>query len=148
MFIVLPKKNDLTEIEESIDPDVFSAWQAMLREQEVHIYLPRFKFTTKYFMVKTLSAMGMPTPFSSRADFSGMSGAGDLFIKNVIHQAYVEVNEEGTEAAAATGIIMELTAVRPETPVFRADHPFIFVIQETETGNILFLGRVCDPISD
>jgi len=145
MFMVLPKEHDLSDIEESIDPAALSAWQDMLREQKVDIYIPKFKFTTKYFMVKTLSAMGMPTPFSSDADFSGMNGARNLFIQNVIHQAFVEVNEEGTEAAAATAVVMELTSVGPKTPIFRADHPFIFIIQETETGNILFLGRVCDP---
>jgi serpin B len=145
MYIILPKKNDLSDIEKSMDHDTISAWKDMLRERKVHIYIPKFKFTTKYFLRKTLSDIGMPTAFGSNADFSGMNGTRDLFIQNVIHQAFVEVNEEGTEAAAATGVVMELTAIRPETPVFRADHPFIFFIQEIETGNILFMGRVCDP---
>jgi serpin B len=100
-------------------------------------------------MAKTLGEMGMPTAFSESADFSGMTGGKDLMISKVIHQAFVEVNEEGTEAAAATAVIMELTSAggggEPKIPVFNADHPFIFVIQEKETGNILFLGRVSDP---
>jgi serpin B len=145
MFILLPKENDLSMIEGLITADALLAWQDMLREQKVNIFIPKFKFTSKYFMVKTLNDMGMPAPFSSSADFSGMTGAKDLFISNVIHQAFVEVNEEGTEAAAATGVIMEITSVGPPIPVFRADHPFIFIIQEIETGNILFLGRVCNP---
>jgi serpin B len=145
MYIILPKKNDLSDIEESMDADRLSAWKDLLHEQKVHIYIPKFKFTTKYFLSKTLSDMGMSTAFGSGADFSGMTGRRDLFIHSVIHQAFVEVNEEGTEAAAATGVVMEITAVRPKIPVFRADHPFIFFIQEIETGTILFMGRICDP---
>jgi serpin B len=145
MFMLLPRGDDLSGIEGSMDPDALSAWQSMLREQKVDIYIPKFKFTTKYLMGSTLSEMGMPIALSAAADFSGMTGARDLFISNVIHQAFVEVNEEGTEAAAATGVVMEVTAVGPPKPVFRADHPFIFIIQEIETGNILFLGKVCDP---
>lgn len=145
MFIILPRGDDLSNIEGSLNPDLLSKWQNMLREQEVDIIIPKFKFTTKYLMGNILSDMGMPTAFSSAADFSGMNGARNLFISSVIHQAFVEVNEEGTEAAAATGVVMEITSVGPRKPVFRADHPFIFIIQNIETGNILFLGRVCDP---
>jgi len=87
----------------------------------------------------------MPTAFSDNADFSGMTSKKDLYISNVIHQAYVAVDEEGTEAAAATAVIMfEKSAVMPMN-IFRADHPFVFIIQEKDTGNILFLGRVVDP---
>jgi len=86
----------------------------------------------------------MPTAFTSTADFSGMTGEEDLYIGFVIHQAYIDVNEEGTEAAAATAIGIKATAVMPSR-LFIADHPFIFIIQEKSTGNILFLGRVTDP---
>ena len=98
-------------------------------------------------MADTLGEMGMPTAFSNSADFSGMTGKRDLFISAVIHQAFVEVNEEGTEAAAATAVVMRLESVAEPTliPIFRADHPFIFMIQEKETGSILFMGRVSDP---
>ena len=88
--------------------------------------------------------MGMPTAFSEGADFSGMTEKRDLFISEVIHQAFVDVNEEGTEAAAATAVAMR-TLVLGRIKTFKADHPFIFVIQERETGNILFLGRVVNP---
>jgi len=145
MLIILPKGNDLANIEKSITLEKLSEWKNMLNEQRVDIFIPKFKFETKYFMAKALSDMGMPTAFGSTADFSGMDGTRDLFIQNVIHQAFVEVNEEGTEAAAATGVVMGLTSVGPRIPIFRADHPFIFIIQEIETGNILFLGRVSDP---
>jgi serine protease inhibitor len=97
-------------------------------------------------MNDTLSALGMLTAFSENADFSGMTGKKDLYIGFVIHQAYVKVDEEGTEAAAATVVGMKLEAVMPRN-IFRADHPFIFLIQEKDTGNILFLGRVVNPAS-
>ena len=96
-------------------------------------------------MADLLKKMGMPTPFSDLADFSGMNGTGDLCIQDVIHQAFVEVNEEGTEAAAATGVVVGITSATIRTPVFRADHPFIFIIQENTTGSILFMGRVSNP---
>ena len=145
MLIILPKGNVLANIEKSITLEELTEWKNMLHIQRVDIFIPRFKFKTKYFMAKALSDMGMPTAFSPAADFSGMDGTKDLLIQNVIHQAFVEVNEEGTEAAAATGVVMGLTSVGPRIPIFRADHPFIFIIQESETGNILFLGRVSDP---
>ena len=109
------------------------------------IFLPKFEFETKYFMKDTLSVMGMPTAFTwPGADFSGMDGTQNLYISQVIHQAFVKVDEEGTEAAAATAVVIKITGVRPSN-IFRADHPFIFIIQQKDTGNILFLGRVVDP---
>ena len=99
-------------------------------------------------MGNTLADMGMPTAFTwPRADFSGMDGTNNLAIDEVIHQAFVEVNEEGTEAAAATAVIMVESAAPSEPPkIFKADHPFIFIIQQRETGNILFLGKVVNPL--
>ena len=87
----------------------------------------------------------MPTAFSPQADLSGLDNAHDLFISSVVHQAFVDVNEEGTEAAAATGAVMGITSVAAPPPVFRVDHPFLFLIRENQTGSILFLGRVVDP---
>lgn len=143
MLILLPKE-DLSSLEEEISADKLAEWKAMLREQQVNVYMPKFKFETKYFMSETLKKMGMPTAFSDNADFSGMDSTKNLFIKFVIHQAFVEVNEEGTEAAAATAVGMEVTSAMPSN-FFRADHPFIFIIQEKSTGNILLLGRVMNP---
>ena len=145
MLILLPKESNLEVVEESLTNEKLSEWKNMLSEQRVDIFVPKFKFETKYFMVETLSNMGMPTAFTEAADFSGMDGTQRLLIQNVIHQAFVEVNEEGTEAAAATAVIVGLESVGPRIPIFRADHPFIFIIQEKDTGNILFLGRVVDP---
>ncbi|MBU4369631.1 serpin family protein [Patescibacteria group bacterium] len=148
MLVLLPKNNDLTSLENSLSIEKLSEWKKDLKEQRVNIYIPKFKFETKYLMADTLKEMGMPIAFSSAADFSGMTGKKDLFISNVIHQAFVDVNEEGTEAAAATAVVMKLTSTgipEPTIPTFRADHPFIFIIQQNDTGNILFMGKVVDP---
>jgi len=143
MLVILPKEDTLDSVEESLSMGKLSQWKSNLQEQEVHVFLPRFKLETKYFLPETLKEMGMLTAFTENADFSGMDGTRDLFISNVIHQAFVEVNEEGTEAAAATAVVM--ARGRPRYKVFRADHPFIFIIQDKKTGNILFLGRLKDP---
>lgn len=145
MLVILPQENDLALIEESINAAKLSDWKGLMRERKINIYIPKFKFETKYFIGNTLADMGMPTAFSSDADFSGMDGTKLLYIDKVIHQAFVEVNEEGTEAAAATAVVKGILSAMP--PVFRADHPFIFLIQQKETGNILFMGRVVDPTS-
>jgi serpin B len=89
--------------------------------------------------------MGMPQALGMDADFSGMDGTKDLFISGVFHKAWGEVNEEGTEAAAATAVVMEMKAVVARSPVFLADHPFIFFICDTRSGSVLFLGRLADP---
>ncbi|MCX6776199.1 MAG: serpin family protein [Candidatus Micrarchaeota archaeon] len=148
MLIILPKEDNLQDLEQSLTTDNLNELKAMLSETELAgVYMPRFKFETKYLMVDTLKNMGIEKAFDpNEADFSGMDGTRNLYISNVIHQAFIEVNETGTEAAAATAVIMAMTAI-PATPkpVFRADHPFIFIIQQRDTGNILFIGRVTNP---
>lgn len=147
MLILLPRGDDLTAVEDSIDAETLEEWRNDLKTEKVNVYIPKFKFETKYFMSETLSGMGMPTAFGYGADFSGMDGTENLFIKQVIHQAFVEVNEEGTEAAAATAVVVALKAAAPDEKIytFKADHPFIFLIKQKRTGNILFMGRVSDP---
>jgi len=147
MIAVLPKDNDLRVVEETLDADKLAETEESLEIQQVLVYFPKFKIETEYTLSETLKEMGMPTAFSDAADFSGMDGTTGLFISDVVHKAYVDVNEEGTEAAAATAVVMELKAVSEEepVPVFRADHPFIFLIQDNETGNILFMGRISNP---
>jgi serpin B len=149
MIVLLPKNNNLTSVEESITVEQLSELKNSSIRQRVNVIFPKFRFETRYGLPGTLISMGMPTAFTDRADFSGMDGTRNLFIGDVIHQAFIEVNEEGTEAAAATGVTMQYTSIRNESsvPVFRADHPFIFIIQDSENGNILFLGRVTDPNS-
>ncbi|MBS7617293.1 serpin family protein [Candidatus Bathyarchaeota archaeon] len=147
MLILLPTEN-LDAIESSLTAEKLNEWRSKMQETKLdEIYLPKFKIDAKYFLKNALSAMGMPTIFSpGKADLSGMSGNRELFVGFVIHQAHIEVNEEGTEAAAATAVGVELTAITPRT-VFRADHPFIFIVQQKNTGNILFLGRVVNPLN-
>jgi serpin B len=116
-----------------------------IRKREVRVCLPKFTMTSQFELARTLGSMGMPEAFSGAADFSGMTGGRDLFISAVVHKAFVDVNEEGTEAAAATGVAMRLTAAPVSPPVFRADHPFIFLIRHNPTGSILFLGRLTRP---
>jgi len=144
MLILLPTE-DLDAIESVLTAEKLNEYKSQMKETKIDsISLPKFEFDTKYFMKNTLISLGMPTAFLSNADFSGMTDKKNLYISNVIHQAYVGVDEEGTEAAAATAVIMYESLVMP-TNVFRADHPFVFLIQEKNTGNILFLGRVVDP---
>ncbi len=144
MLVLLPK-GDISSLESKLNAENLAQWRSMLNAKEVKVYMPKFKFETKYFLKDTLAAMGMPLAFApGDADFSGMDGTKDLYIGIVIHQAFVDVNEEGTEAAAATGVGMMATAIMQET-IFRADHPFVFIIQDKETGNILFMGKVVDP---
>ena len=149
MLIILPKDDSgdgLGEVEAMLDADELESMKSGFREQTVYVYMPKFTFETKYQMANTLSDMGMPAAFQwPGADFSGMDGTHMLYISKVIHQAFVEVNEEGTEAAAATGIVMTIGAAPSQYKIFRADHPFIFIIQEKSTGSILFMGRVVDP---
>jgi serpin B len=144
MLVLLPKGDDLAALERSLTPQNLSTWRSALTPQQVNVYLPKFRMETKYDLSETLISMGMPTAFTSSADLSGMDGTRNLQISDAIHQAYVDVNEEGTEAAAATAVMIKLTTIEV-VPEFRADHPFVFLIQDIETGNILFIGRVMNP---
>jgi serpin B len=148
MVVLLPKQADgLPELEKAITVDKLASLLSKLSAREVVAYLPRFKMETSFALNSTLQAMGMKRAFSREADFSGISSAESLYISAVLHKAYVDVNEEGTEAAAATGIVMKaMAARRPQpVPVFRADHPFLFLIRDTRTGSILFMGRLTNP---
>jgi serpin B len=149
MVVVLPKQIDgLKKIEASLDATTLNQQIAQAEKQDVEVFLPKFKITAQFSLAETLKAMGMPTPFTLKADFSGMDGERDLSISAVLHKAYVDLDEEGTEAAAATGTTMMAASMRampPPHPIFRADHPFIFFIRDTQTGAILFLGRITDP---
>jgi len=110
------------------------------------VALPRFKMTSEHDLGGTLKAMGMPLAFDeAKADFSGISKAERLYITKVAHKAFVEVNEEGTEAAAATGVVIGTKSMPPPPKVFRADRPFAFVLRDATTGTVLFMGRVADP---
>jgi serpin B len=150
MVVLLPTKVDgLAEFEKKLTAAHLAEWLGKLRTDEVNVTLPRFKMTREFSLKQALEALGMRKAFvPGRADFTGMSGSGrKLFIQAVVHKAFVDVNEEGTEAAAATGVVVGLASARiPPTPVFRADHPFLFMIRHNRTGSILFMGRVTNPV--
>ncbi|MBN1195412.1 MAG: hypothetical protein JXA08_08740 [Methanomicrobiaceae archaeon] len=145
MIILLPKGDDLWVIERSLTKENIAAWQESATSRRVRVWLPKFTLETKYFLPKTLDEMGMPTAFTSAADFSGLDGTRDLVITDVIHQAFLDVNEEGTEAAAATAVILGKNAAPEHIPKFRAEDPFLFFIRDDETGTILFMGRIVAP---
>jgi len=144
MILILPNGINLADVESTLSYDELGVLTEGLEESVVNVYLPRFKLKTKYFMKGDLIEMGMPNAFTSSANLTGIAESDGLFIDKVIHQAFIEVNEEGTEAAAATGVVIPRGYTQPNE-VFRADHPFIFVIQDRVTGAILFMGRVAKP---
>ncbi len=146
MLVLLPRAHDgLAELERSLTVERLESWRPR-HWQEVDLTLPRFRATRDFDLVEPLSGMGMRSAFDAgSADFSGMTGRRDLFVSAVVHQAFVNVDEQGTEAAAATGVAMTLSAMPVEPPVFRADHPFLFLIRHNPTGAILFLGRLVNP---
>ncbi|MDP2908336.1 MAG: serpin family protein [Nanoarchaeota archaeon] len=146
MLFLLPKLGEMGNLEKILSVEKINEWRQILAKESVQAYIPKFKFTAKYSMAGTLSNMGMPTAFSGAADFSGMTGKKDLQISQVIHQAFIDVNEESTEAAGATAVIIRCTsAMEPQYKTFMADHPFLFLIQQRKTGNILFQGRMSNP---
>lgn len=145
---LLPRSADaLPALEKNLTAEKLAAWLGPLSAGfAVNVYLPKFKLNTRYNLGPTLQKMGMADAFTQRADFSGMDGARDLLISGVVHQAFVEVNESGTEAAAASGVAVGILAMRADpVPVFRADHPFLFLIRDPASGVILFLGRFATP---
>ena len=150
MIVFLPNKYDgLPALEKSFTAENAQKWLAQLHYTEkIHVTFPKFKMTDQFELNDTLAALGMKQAFQqSAADFSGMTGGRELFISAAVHKAYISVDEKGTEAAAATGMIMEATAMRDEPPpiTFTADHPFLFLIRDNKSGGILFMGRVTDP---
>ncbi|XP_006837608.1 PREDICTED: serpin B6-like [Chrysochloris asiatica] len=148
MIIMLPDKNtDLKTVEKEFAYEKFVEWTSpdKMKETKVKVLLPKFKMEESYDLKKVLPTLGMIDAFDKiRADFSGMSPKKELFISNVAHKAFLEVNEEGTEAAAATAAVMSVRCARL-TPLFCADHPFLFFIQHTKTNCILFCGRFSSP---
>jgi serpin B len=150
MVIFLPNdSNGLAALEQSLTASNTQQWLGQLGPaSKVIVTMPKFRMTQEFELGGTLGAMGMPEAFTGSADFSGMTGNRDFAISDVIHKAYIDVNEEGTEAAAATAVTMRALAVRvpgQPPPVFRADHPFVFLIRDNPSNSILFMGRVANP---
>jgi serpin B len=146
MIVFLPDEGQFKAAEQSLDVNLLNSIVQGIKYNNVNLSMPRFEFDSDFELSKVLKAMGMTDAFSgAKADFSGMTGNKDLHISEVIHKAFVSVDEAGTEAAAATAVIMRLTAM-PMKPVdVNIDRPFIFLIRDIETGTLLFTGRVMDP---
>jgi len=143
MTVILP--DNLAGFEQTLTADTFAAITGALAETQVALAFPKFGIETKAELVPILAALGMPSAFDDRADFSGITTAEQLLISNVVHQANIDVDEKGTEAAAATAVVMRATAMPAEPVAFRADRPFLFALRDVPTGAVLFLGRVGDP---
>jgi len=148
MVVLLPEEGKFTEFESALDYRQADKIIGNLKDKRVKLTMPKFEFESDFSLKQALSALGMPGAFSGDADFSGMTGNSDLFIGDVGHKAFVLVEEAGTEAAAATAVMMCTSAPgpKPEEPVIvTIDRPFIFLIRDIETEAVLFIGRVMNP---
>lgn len=145
MIVYLPKDHNVSNVEDNLTSSHFKTWNALLSPQTVNIVFPKFTLNPEYSLKEPLMNLGMVNPFTNDADFSGMTGKHDLFIEKVKHKAFISVDEQGTEAAAATSVHMTLKAV--QSTLFKADHPFVYCIVHEETNTILFMGRVSNPES-
>lgn len=149
MLVLLPRQIDgCRALESRFTPAFLQSLAPQFKFQAVDLYIPRFKIDSSFELKSVLTQMGMPDAFTPAADFSGIDGTRLLYLSGVAHKAWCEVNEEGTEAAAATvvgGRPAGMAVSLPPVPVFRADHPFLFLIRDSRSGSILFWGRVADP---
>lgn len=149
MLVMLPKERDgLAALENQLTPALLEQVTAKMWRREVFVSMPKFKVEAAFKLNEALIELGMPDAFDDiKANFAGMDGCeNNLFISAALHKAFLDVNEEGSEAAAATAIVMQARGLAPDRPpVFRADHPFLFFIRENQTGSILFLGRLLIP---
>jgi serpin B len=145
MVILLPASGNFEAFEQELQAQQVSDIMKGLQFTQVTLTMPKFEFASEFSLKDTLAGMGMPIAFSGDADFSGMTGNPELFISDVVHKAFVSVDEAGTEAAAATAVIVGMTAVSPSPLEVTIDRPFIFLIRDIETGAILFVGRVLNP---
>ncbi len=146
MLILLPELDQFEQFQSQLDTGMLDEIIENLKSEDVILTMPKFEFDSSFGLKDALAAMGMANAFSSTADFSGMTGKRDLWISDVIHQAFVSVDEAGTEAAAATAVIIVTSAPgQPEWVEVTIDSPFIFLIRDIETGAILFIGRTSNP---
>lgn len=149
MDIILPdNSSQLSGFIPSVTNESFSNWISMMRKTEVNLSMPRFKYGYKKQLKDILSDMGMGIAFTDAADFTNIAETPPLLINDVTHQAFIETNEEGTEAAAATIVEIGTTSVGPTPVLFNADHSFIYIIREVTTNSIIFMGKVADPLAD
>jgi len=147
MVILLPAAGKLDALEAALSPAKLAALlNGLSSAQEVTLSLPKFKFTTAFDLNAAMTSLGMIDAFdSAKADFSGMDGQKDLLIQGILHKAFIAVDEQGTEAAAATAVVVGLTSMPVDNVTVTVDHPFLFLITDRSSGTILFVGRVTDP---
>jgi serpin B len=145
MDIIMPDAGQFTAFESSMTADEVNGIIGSLKNSFITLTMPKFQFDSSFSLNDALSSLGMSVAFTVKADFSGITGQPDLFISDVVHKAFVAVDEEGTEAAAASGVVM-VGAAMPQNSL-TVDQPFIFLIRDIQTGTILFLGRVMNPAS-
>ena len=145
MLVVVPNAGRFATVEAALDGASLRTAIGAMRPRHVNLTFPKFTFRTEASLKDTLAAMGMPLAFTDDADFSGMTKQERLAIAEVLHQAFIAVDEKGTEAAAATAVVMRATSAPAEPVELRVDRPFMFAIQDDETGALLFMGRVTDP---
>jgi serpin B len=145
MLLMMPPLEDFQAFEASLDEDRLDQLLSDLESTNIRLMLPSFEFESEFSLAQYLAALGMPIAFGDQADFSGIDGGQDLFLQDVLHKAFIAVDEEGTEAAAATAIVVGATSLGEEPIEVRFDHPFIFLIRDIETGTILFIGRLAQP---
>jgi len=146
MVVILPDAGTFEAFEDNLDDKKLSAIIEGLKSNTVYLTMPKFEFDSEFGLSDALAKLGMPVAFDpNRADFSGMTGNRDLYITDVVHKAFVSVDEFGTEAAAATGVIMGVTSAPLDPATVTLDRPFIFLIRDIVTGTVLFIGRVMDP---
>lgn len=147
MVIILPDDGQFHTVEEALGPEMIQEIAGNLTYGPGIMSLPRFSYESAFSLDHALQNLGMTDAFDpDRADFSSMDGSRDLYIGSVLHKAFVSVGEQGTEAAAATAVIMDLTSALPDEPItFTVDRPFIYLIRDGQTGNLLFVGRVLNP---
>ena len=143
MVVVLPKRTDaLADLEKKLTPELIAKWFGELKDRGAQeVSLPKFKVETRYELPEHLKALGMKDAFGPGADFTGMAASSPGWITAVTHKAFVDVNEEGTDAAAATAVGISVTSA-PVIPTMRVDRPFVFLIRERLSGTILFLGKI------
>jgi serpin B len=146
MLVVVPDSGTLAAFESSLDATKLGAIVAGLTNQEVRLLLPRFRTETSQRLEELLQALGMTSAFVfGQADFSGMDGTRNLYISSVIHKAFIDVAEKGTEAAAATAVVTRSGSAMPSGISLVADRPFLYFLRDQPTGAVIFMGRVLDP---
>lgn len=147
MVILLPKTTSLQDLETSLTWENWKEWMRQLKSQSVSLKIPQFRIERRYDLRNPLKTLGVNLIFTPEADFSGMTGQKGLFVNKAVNKTTIRIDEKGTEATSATGVILKPTAVQESQPPyeFTADHPFLFIIWDKKTESILFIGRLAQP---